>query len=165
MTQKEVADHEKELKRRATLPAGDRAKLGKEDNEKALKKKLEAASLVDPRLKKQEKAALEIQDLIDALASRITAFTEENLKIYQMLFNPDVLFNDSPLSQFIINSHLRRYMIKRDMDFIGYVLDGKHTVQPFAEMVAESSKWAIRFTTPPQPKKTGIDSIIGGKDE
>lgn len=112
------------------------------------------------RIKAREKIAAEMQAAVDVLAEKTKELFAHDLKTYQMLHNPDSLFNDSPISHFKTAHFLKNYMIKKDMDFLGYVLDGKPSVQPFLEFAHDQAKWINRFTKEPAPAKTGIEKII-----
>lgn len=116
--------------------------------------------LVESSLKKRMVLVKQIEASIDVLAKQVNALTEHDLSLYQLLYKPDSLYNDCPISKLITYHHIKNHMIKRDMDFIGYILDGKHSVKTFAEISSEIPKWANRFAYSPMKEKIGIEAIL-----
>lgn len=112
------------------------------------------------RMSYREKLCATIQNDVTALAMKINKLAEHDLETFSMLNEPDALFNDCPISPFKTHHHLRMWMIKKDMDFIGYALDGKVSIKPFLEMAQEASKWVLRFSKEKKPVKKGVDAII-----
>lgn len=113
------------------------------------------------RLKYRNSLSTEVQGAMDKMAQKLNELIEHDLETYGLLFNPDALYGDSPLGKPFIWSYAKQYLIKKDLDFVGYHLDGKFSIVPFKDRMTEATKWAERFTKPIAPKKTGIDAIIG----
>lgn len=131
-------------------------------------KKKEKAPATEDQIKQRVKArnslSAEIQTLVDELALKTSTLIEHDLDTYSMLHGPDALYGDCPLGKPFIWSYLKQYMIKKDMDFVGYHLDGKFYIQEFRDRMVEASNWALRFTKPLAKQKTGINAIIGDTD-
>lgn len=117
-------------------------------------------SKVEERLKNRENMCFAIQNAIIGLSKNLKILADADIETYQMLIEPDVLFNDSPIAPLKTVHWLTQFMIKKDMDFIGYALDGKHVIPNFHDMAKEASGWVLRFAKEkPKPKK-GADAII-----
>lgn len=160
-TEKEISEHEKEISRRRELPPLERAKLDKEDQKKLHARRTELAGKVEGRIKERTKLAASIQNDITALALKLKKFTEQDIETYQMLWEPDALFSDCPISHGNTYRWAKEFMVKKDMDFIGvYVPDGKPSIKNFGERMEESSAWALRFTKEKELPKQGLDAII-----
>ena len=117
---------------------------------------------IEKRVHNRAKQAALIQSDVTALALRLKAFADENLEIYNLLNDPDCLFNDSPLSHFNTYRWLKDWMIKKDMDFIGHALDGKASLKPFSDKMIEGHGWIMRFAKKKEKPKTGIEAIVKG---
>lgn len=115
---------------------------------------------IEEKIKDRTKLCAAIQNDITSLASKLGKLSESDLALYQMLHGPDALFGDSPLSPLKTASWAKEFMIKKDMDFIGFVLDGKPSIKTFNERMEEASGWALRFTKEKPKTKTGIDAIL-----
>jgi hypothetical protein len=161
-TQKDIDDHEKEIARRMTLKPHERLKLDREDQEKTWKKRVAQAEKVEARIKDRAKLASSIQNDITALATKLAKFTEQDVETYEMLLDPDCLFNDSPMGALKTYHWASEFMVKKDMDGIVkmYIPDGKPSIKPFVERMEEASNWAMRFVKPTAQPKRGLDAII-----
>lgn len=115
---------------------------------------------IEKRMKERDRIVAEIQGIVDAFAPAIKKLTDHDLKTYSMLNKPDALYSDCPLSSLQTYRWLKEHMIKRDMDFIGFALDGKPSLKTFVERCSDAGKWAMRFTKEPEEVKTGIDAIL-----
>lgn len=120
----------------------------------------ELASKIEKRIKERERLVNEIQAAIDILAPAIKKLVDSDLKTYSMLSKPDCLWSDSPISNFNTYKWIKEHMIKRDMDFIGFALDGKPSLKTFGERSKELVGWVMRFSNEPEKEKTGIDAIL-----
>ncbi len=124
------------------------------------KAKMSNAAKIEKRVKERGNLCKTIQDEIGILAENINKLIDHDLKTYSMLSNPDCLYMDSPIGRAFTFEWIKQYMIKMDLDFIGYFLDGKVNIKPFVDRANESSGWIMRFTKEPEAPKTGIDAIL-----
>jgi len=115
---------------------------------------------IDELIKIREKLTMELQATVDLLSERYKRLVDLDLDLYSTLINPDCLYGDSPLGRGFTNEWLKQYMIKKDLDFVGYFLDGKINIKTFVQRASESSKWAMRFAHEGKPEKTGLQAII-----
>ena len=115
---------------------------------------------IEEKVLARQKLVQSIQNDIKALSTKIKKLQDENLEIYKMLVKPDSLFNDCPLSPFFTAHHIKQFMIKCDMDFIGYCIDGKHSIKDLTDLAKELVGWVYRFSEEPKPEKKGIDAIV-----
>lgn len=122
--------------------------------------KMKLSAKIEERVKERDKLAFAIETDINCLALKINKFIDHDLATYEMLNSPDSLYHDSPISRAFTYEWIKQYMIKKDLDFIGYVLDGKATIKNFVERATEASGWVMRFTKPLELKKTGIEAIL-----
>lgn len=117
--------------------------------------------MIEKRLDQREAICKLIKKSIDDLSTHIHRLTDEDVKTYQMLQEPDSLLNDCPLSPFFVYHFIQQYMMKKDMDFIGaYVPDGKVNVKDFFKAAIEGHPWVMRFAKMKPKKKTGIEAIV-----
>lgn len=112
------------------------------------------------RLSEREKIVRDIEKIVDLFAPAIKSLTEHDLKTYSMLSKPDALYSDCPLSSLHTYRWLKEHMIKRDMDFIGFALDGKPSLKTFSDRCSQANGWVMRFAEEPEQVKTGIDAIL-----
>lgn len=161
LSEKAQTERAEEMIRRSGLPAEERRKLDREDNEKNHQEKVQRAAKVADMVKDRAKLVAAIQNDVTALATKLGKLTDQDLILYNHLFDPDCLFNDSPISQFNTYHWLKEFMIKKDMDFIGYILDGKFSAKPFTERMEDAARWALKFTKVKEKEKTGVGAIIG----
>lgn len=122
-------------------------------------KQKELKELCDAR----EKLSSAIQNDITATSVKIKKLFALDLEIYGKLPSADSLFNDSPISHFKTAHQVKQFMIKRDMDFIGYSLDGKQSIKDFLEYAKEITGWIMRCAIEKPKVKKGIDAITGGQ--
>lgn len=115
---------------------------------------------IDQRIKYRNSLSGEVQSAVDKMAKKLNELIDHDLETYGLLFNPDALYGDSPLGKPFIWGFIKQHMIKRDLDFVGYHLDGKYSIVEFKERMLEASNWAKRFTKPVPGKKSGIDAIL-----
>ncbi len=115
---------------------------------------------IEQRLKYRNSLASQVQVAIDKLAEKLNELTEHDVQTYEMLHSPDSLYGDSPLGRAFTWEWVKQYMIKNNLDFVGYHLDGKVTIKEFTTHATEASNWAARFTKPSPAKKSGIDAIL-----
>ncbi len=111
-------------------------------------------------MKERLELAKEIEDDMGAVAWKLAKLTEHDLKTYGLLNKPDALFNDSPISPLTTYNWAKRQMIKLNMDFIGYVVEGKASIKSFSDQAAEVPNWVMRFAKEPEHVKTGIENIL-----
>lgn len=115
---------------------------------------------IENMVKDRAKLCSSIQNDITSLALKLKKLNDNDLELYQMLHGPDCLFGDSPLSPARTTHWAKEFMIKKDMDFIGFVLDGKPSIMTFIERMEDASGWALRFTKETPKTKTGLDAIL-----
>ncbi len=115
---------------------------------------------IEDKIKERTRLCAAIQNDIVSLSTKIASLSAKDLDLYLMLQGPDCLFNDSPISPFKTAHWIKEFMIKRDMDFIGAVLDGKFQVRPFIERMEDASAWCMRFTKEKPKPKTGLEAIM-----
>lgn len=118
---------------------------------------------LEERFKYRNSLASQIQVLVDKLSDKLGEMTEHDIQTYHMLQGPDCLYGDSPVGKPFTYEYLKQYMIKKDLDFVGYFLDGKINIKDFTERMKDATAWMARFTKPIQQKKSGIDAILGGQ--
>lgn len=121
---------------------------------------MELRATIEKRLKEREKMVSELQSIVDLFAENISKLTDHDLKTYQMLHKPDCLYSDSPLSSMKLYHHVQQYMIKKDLDYFGFALDGKPALKTLMEVDKEMRPWVLRYTTKPEPEKKGIEAIL-----
>lgn len=125
-----------------------------------MKEKKQDPGLIEQRLKYRNSLAVEVQVAIDKFSAKLNELTAHDVETYEMLHSPDCLYGDSPLGRAFTWQWAKQYLIKNDLDFVGYHLDGKVSIREFKEHAIEASSWAARFTKPAPGKKSGIDAIL-----
>jgi hypothetical protein len=123
-------------------------------------KKLEEAAKVPGLLKKRDALCAEIQKDIESFAAKMKKLLDQDVQLFNKLLDPDCNYMDSPLAGPWTVHWMKQYMIKCDMDFIGFPLDGKPAIAPFVEKTLEASKWAMKWTKAKEQEKTGIEAIL-----
>lgn len=125
-----------------------------------MKEKKQEPAPIEQRLKYRNSLAAEVQVAMDKLAAKLNELTDHDVETYEMLHSPDSLYGDSPLGRAFTWQWAKQYLIKNDLDFVGYHLDGKMSIREFKEHAIEASNWAARFIKPAPAKKSGIDAIL-----
>lgn len=122
--------------------------------------KFDIEKVMEQRLKAREELAVTIQKEIDSMTTNINKFIHEDLETYKMLYKPDALFNDCPLSQFMTHHWIKEYMKKVGLPFAGVALDGVGVIPTFASKAKDARLWVLRFAKEPEVEVTGIDAIL-----
>ncbi len=125
-----------------------------------MSEEIKLSAKIERRVKERDKLALTIQADIDKLAEDVSKLIDHDLKTYGLLSKPDTLYYDSPISRAFTFEWIKQHMIKKDMDFIGFHLDGKASIMPFMDRTTEASRWIMRFCKEVEPEKKGLEAIL-----
>lgn len=137
----------------------EKIKAGREATIKEHNKKCEALKKLPEKVKARELHCKTIEAQITSLAANVKLLDELSLEIYQTVMDPDCLYYDSPISPSKTYRYIKEFMIKKDMDFMGILENGKESAKSFYVRAQEVSGWIMRFSKPKPLPKFGIEAF------